>query len=259
MSKKIRKTKIVATIGPVSNNLAVIKELILSGVDIFRLNMKHGNPAKHSEVIDIIRQANEEIVGNAQILVDLPKATFREGIDLILEKTPDFTALSYLKNATEIVGLKKIVDDNKLSINIIAKIETNEALCCFASIFKEVESLMIARGDLGRSIPIEQVPFVQKEIVMACNTSNKMVIVATEMLLSMVKNIGPTRAEVSDVANAVLEGSNAVMLSEETAIGKNAVEAVRIMDKIIHEAESWQKHGHLNIFSKNNKEFKFGE
>lgn len=256
--KKKRRTKIVATVGPASRDDSVLKKLIMSGVDIFRLNLKHSTPAEHGEVVDNIRKVANENGAVVKVLMDLPRSTFVEGIELAFQKKPEYIALSYIKNVSEVVEFKKVIKKNKLSTNIITKIETNEALNNFASIMKEVESLMVARGDLGRSIPIEQVPFVQKEIVQACNSADRMVIVATEMLLSMVSNKKPTRAEASDVANAVLEGSNAVMLSEETAIGKNPVEAVEIMDKIIHEAESWLELGHLHIYSKKNKKFKFG-
>ncbi len=155
--------------------------------------------------------------------------------------------------------MKQKIIKNQLLTKIIAKIETREALNCFDLVLDEADALMVARGDLGKTIPIEQVPFVQKEIVLACKDVGKIVIIATEMLLSMVSNNKPTRAEVSDVANAVLEGSDGVMLSEETTVGQNPVEAVKVMNKVICEAESWQRLGHLHIFSAKNKKFKFGE
>jgi len=258
MNKKTRRTKIIATIGPASKDFSTLKQLILAGVDIFRFNLKHSTLAAHGRNINRARKAALEQDKTIQILIDLPSSSFLEGIDLAIQKKPEYIALSHIKKASEIMKFKKIIYKIKLSTNIIAKIETSAALNQLALILDEVESLMVARGDLGKSIPVEQVPFVQKEIVLACKGVDKMVIVATEMLLSMVSNKKPTRAEASDVANAVLEGSNAVMLSEETAIGKNPVESVKIMDKIISEAESWQKLGHLHIFSVKNKKFKFG-
>ena len=253
-----RKTKIIATVGPASKKVAIINQLIQSGVNIFRFNLKHNTPTGHGRNIDVVRKEAQKLGRTVQVLIDLPHPSFLKGNGLVLEKKPDYVALSHVKKASDITRFKNFCKKNKLTTTVIAKIETKEALSHFAKILSETDSLMIARGDLGKSIPIEQVPFVQKEIVLACNKSERMVIVATEMLLSMVSNKKPTRAEASDVANAVLEGSDAVMLSEETAIGKNPVEAVKIMDKLIIEAESWRKLGHLHIFSIKNKKFKFG-
>jgi pyruvate kinase len=254
-----RKTKIIATVGPASKKADIINQLIQSGVDIFRFNLKHNTPTGHGRNIDEVRKVAQRLGRTVQVLIDLPHPSFLKGSGLVLEKKPDYVALSHVKKASDVIGFKKICKKNKITTNVIAKIETNESLNHFAKILNKTDSIMIARGDLGKTIPIEQVPFVQKEIVLACNESEKMVIVATEMLLSMVSSKKPTRAEASDVANAVLEGSDAVMLSEETAIGENPVEAVRVMNKIITEAESWKKLGHLHIFSVKNKKFKFGD
>lgn len=258
MPNKTRTTKIVATIGPVSRNSSTLSQLIRAGINIGRFNLKHNTPEEHGETIDNVRKIAQAEGKTVKILIDLPGLSFLEGINLINEKKPEYIALSYIKKAEEIRELKRIITQNNLSTILVAKIETSEALSQFASILAETDTIMVARGDLGKSISVEKVPFVQKEIILACQASKKMVIVATEMLLSMVTNKIPTRAEASDVANAVLEGSNAVMLSEETAIGNNPVEAVEIMNKIIYEAESWQKLGHLDIFSVKNKKFKFG-
>ena len=259
MSNKKRRTKIVATIGPASESVYILNKLIYVGVDIFRFNLKYGTIEKHNQVIDRIRKITSKQKRSAQILIDLPHFSFSEGINLAVNKKVEYIAISYLKQVDEILSLKRMINKTKLVANIVAKIETKEALNYFAEILDEANVVMVARGDLGKSIPIEKVPFAQKEIVLACREIDKMVIIATEMLLSMTLNKEPTRAEVSDVANAVLEGSAAVMLSEETSIGKNPVQAVEIMSKIIDEAESWQKLGHLQIFSAKNKKFKFGE
>ncbi|MCD4694078.1 pyruvate kinase [bacterium] len=256
--KNNRKTKIIATVGPASKKAVIINQLIKSGVNIFRFNLKYDTPAGHSRNIDVVRKEAQKLGQIVQVLIDLPRPFFLKGNGLVLEKEPDYVALSHVKKVSNITRFKKFCKKNKLTTNVIAKIETKESLSNFARIINETDSLMIARGDLGKSIPIEQVPFVQKEIVLACNKSGKIVIVATEMLLSIVLNKEPTRAEVSDVANAVLEGGDAVMLSEETAVGKNPVEAVRIMNKVIIEAENWQKLGYLHIFSIKNKKFIFG-
>ncbi len=259
MNQKARKTKIIATIGPASEKFSILSELIQAGVDIFRFNLKHNTIESHKQIIKNVRKAALEQGSSVQILIDLPNPTFSAGINLAMEEKVEYVALSYLKQADEVLKFKKEAKKVELSADIIAKIETKESLRHFLEILKETHTIMVARGDLGRSIPIEKVPFTQKEIVLACRKTNKMVIIATEMLLSMTSKNEPTRAEVSDVANAVLEGCNAVMLSEETAIGKNPVKAVKIMDKIIREAESWQKLGHLQISSTENKEFTFGK
>ncbi|MCF7820305.1 MAG: pyruvate kinase [Candidatus Pacebacteria bacterium] len=258
MKKINRQTQIVATIGPASENALVLKNMLASGVNIFRFNLKHSTIDKHSKNIEKAKKVAKEQGLKVQILIDLPSPTFFESFALIAKTRPDYIALSYVKNSLEIKKFKTALESIALKTNIIVKIETNQALSSFASVLTEANSLMVARGDLGRSIPIEQVPFVQKEIIQAGNKEKKKVIVATEMLLSMILKKVPTRAEASDVANAVLDGCNAVMLSEETAIGKNPVQAVAIMSRIICEAESWKELGHLSIFSDKKKEFRFG-
>ena len=258
MVYKTRRTKIIATVGPASESSAVLSQLIQAGVNIFRFNLKYSTIQKHSQIIDKIRRSASKQSRSVQILIDLPDFSFSEGINLAVDKKAEYIAISYLEKADEIISFRKKVDKVKLSASVIAKIETKGALNYFAEILNEADAVMVARGDLGESIPIEKVPFAQKEIVLACKEADKMVVVATEMLLSMISNKEPTRAEVSDVANAVLEEADAVMLSEETSIGKNPVQAVEIMSKIIYEAESWQELGHLHIFSDKNKKFKFG-
>lgn len=258
MINKTKKTRIIATIGPASDNSSNLSQLIRAGADIFRFNLKHNTQSWHGQVIDRARKAAKSQNKPIQILVDLPESSFQEGINLAVEKKADYIALSHVRQHEEVIKFRQIIKKAKLSANIIVKIETKEALNYFPAILNETDAVMVARGDLGETIPIEKVPFVQKELILSCKKAGKMVIVATEMFLSMVSEKEPTRAEVSDVANAVLEGSNAVMLSEETAIGKYPVVAVEIMKSIIREAESWQKLGHLEIFMAKGKKFKFG-
>jgi len=258
MSNKIKRTKIVATIGPASKNSSTLNQLIQAGADIFRFNLKHNAILWHGKIIDRARKVAKQQGKPIQILIDLPNSSFRKGIDLAVDKNVEHIALSHIKQSEEVAEFRQIAEKVKLSANIIVKIETKEALNYFPAILNEADAVMVARGDLGETIPIEKVPFVQKELILACKKAGKMVIVATEMFLSMVSAKEPTRAEVSDVANAVLDESDVVMLSEETAIGQYPVEAVKIMEKIIHEAKSWQRLGHLEIFSAKNKKFKFG-
>lgn len=243
MKQQTRSTKVIATIGPSSEGLPALKELIRTGVDIFRFNLKHGTILWHNQTIERAQEAAQFLSKPVQILVDMPNLQLQGGLDLAISSRAAYIALSHVKTAGEVAELKKLVGRTEPPIAIITKIETSEALDNFSAILQKTDAIMVARGDLGRTIPIEKVPFAQKEIIAACGKAGKMDIVATEMLLSMVTAKVPTRAEVSDVANAVLEGSSTLMLSEETAIGHHPVVAVEMMIKIIREAEDWSRSG----------------
>ncbi len=154
-----------------------------------------------------------------------------------LEHEVDWVALSFVRSADDIRKLRKIINDHKKATRIVAKIEKPEAVENIDDIISETDALMVARGDLGVEIPMERVPLVQKMIIRKCNIAAKPVIVATQMLESMIQNPRPTRAEASDVANAILDGADAVMLSAETAAGKYPALAVRSMAKIIRSVE----------------------
>jgi pyruvate kinase len=169
----------------------------------------------------------------------LPSLTEKDERDLAfgLRHKVDYVALSFVRSAKDILRAKKLMAARKRSVPIIAKIEKHEALDNIDEIIPLVGSVMVARGDLGVEIPLETVPRVQKWLIRKSNVSGKPVITATQMLRSMVENPRPTRAEVTDVANAVLDGTDAVMLSEETAIGRFPVEAVRMMAKVVEDAE----------------------
>jgi len=163
--------------------------------------------------------------------------TLRECILFAMEQKPDYLALSFVSNAEDITGVRAILHENNGDIPIIAKIERGEAVDKFGSILVASEGIMVARGDLGVDIPLEKVPLVQKEIIRKCNQAGKAVITATQMLESMVNAPRPTRAEVTDVANAIFDGTDAIMLSAETSIGKYPVQAVKMMAKIAREVE----------------------
>jgi len=183
---------------------------------------------------------------------DLPAITDKDRKDIRygLTKDIDYIAASFIQNADGVKEIKRYVREtmNELKMDksappplIISKIESVAALRNFDSILEESDGIMVARGDLGVEIPIQQVTNAQKEMVAACNTAGKPVIVATQMLESMAKNPRPTRAEVSDVTNAVYDGADCVMLSGETAKGKYPVDTIKIMNEIIYGAEQFQK------------------
>ena len=161
----------------------------------------------------------------------------RECILFAIRQRTDYLALSFVSNAKDITSVRAILHDNDADIPIIAKIERGVAVDKFDSILATSEGIMVARGDLGVDIPLEKVPLVQKEIIKKCNQAGKPVITATQMMESMMNVPRPTRAEVTDVANAIFDGTDAIMLSAETSIGKYPIQAVKMMAKIAQEAE----------------------
>jgi len=350
---KKRRTKIVATLGPASSDLSVIKSLINAGVNVFRLNMSHGDHESHRKAYDHIRTLSTELNLPIGILADLcgPKiraGKFKEGKILLepeekvtvttrdvegnkelipsqytelandvvpgnrillndglielkvvsIEKTEiecdvvyggvltnhkginlpgvnvsapsltekditdaefalelgvDFIALSFVRRASDILDLKKIVEKTESNASIVAKIEKPEALDDLDQIVDAADAIMVARGDLGVELQPEQVPVAQSQIMDAARSKFKPVIVATQMLESMIESARPTRAEVTDIAYAVTLGTDAVMLSAETAAGKYPVESVQMMDRIARQTEAhlWSigAYGNYNIKS----------
>ena len=161
----------------------------------------------------------------------------KQDLDFALEHDVDWVGLSFVRNARDIIELKGIIHQREKHARVVAKIEKPEALNDIDEIIRESDALMVARGDLGVEIPMEQVPLVQKDIIKRCLAHHRPVIVATQMMESMITNITPTRAEVNDVANAVLDHADAVMLSAETSVGRYPVEVVKAMNKILLEME----------------------
>ncbi len=171
--------------------------------------------------------------------LELPATTEKDMKDLAwgIEKGVDYVALSFVQTSDDVKKVKDFITSKKSNIKVISKIEFKKALKNIENILNVSDGIMVARGDLGLEIPMECVPIVQKELIAKANTLGKPVIVATQMLHSMVNSIRPTRAESTDVANAILDGADAVMLSEETAIGNNPIEAVNFLDRVALEVE----------------------
>jgi len=152
-------------------------------------------------------------------------------------QNPDFIALSFVRSVDDVRSVKALLGEKNAGIPVIVKIECGEAVANFDRILENSDGIMVARGDLGVHIPIEKVPLIQKDIIKKCNRAGKPVITATEMLESMVNSARPTRAEVTDVANAIYDGTDAVMLSTETSVGKYPVQSVKMMARIASEVE----------------------
>ncbi|HEX2677085.1 MAG TPA: pyruvate kinase [Polyangiales bacterium] len=191
------------------------------------------------------------------VRVNLPGVTEKDKVDIRfgLEHDVDFIALSFVRNAEAVLEARKIVDDAEGHARIIAKIENQEGVDNFDSILQVADGIMIARGDLGVEVDFSELPVMQREMTRKCVVAGKPVIVATHLLESMIHNPMPTRAEVSDVANAVYEEADAVMLSGETASGKHPARCVQVMDKIVRRMEKVDSIGsHLQRRPQNTRE-----
>ncbi|MFC1892630.1 pyruvate kinase [Chloroflexota bacterium] len=169
----------------------------------------------------------------------------REHIAFAVQQKPDYLAISFVSSAQDIFAVRAVLSEHNADIPVISKIERGQAVRNFDDILSASDGIMVARGDLGVDIPLERVPLIQKEIIQKCNRVGKPVITATQMLESMVNAARPTRAEVSDVANAILDGTDATMLSAETSVGKYPVPAVRTMARIAQETEKRLSYMHL--------------
>lgn len=248
---------IVATIGPASDTKEVLKTIMNHRVGIIRFNFSWADLIEREGQIARIREVALELGREISILIDLPgpRVNYAEGhgydntaikvitendkeyVKFAVEQGVEYIALSFVGGAHDVEELRELVKGFGGSQKIVAKIERKIALDNLDEIVAATDAVMIARGDLGNEIPLEQVPFAQERIIKACNTAGKPVITATEMMLSMTEKSTPTRAEVTDVAYAIMLGTDAVMLSEESARGKYPVEAVQMMERIIIEAE----------------------
>jgi pyruvate kinase len=334
----IKKTKIVATIGPATSSVAMLSVLLKAGMNVVRLNFSHGDFKEHQEKVNNFKIAMKETGKSGAIMQDLsgPKirlgefsterVTLKEGnnititteniigdeshvsinyplfakevkkgdkimvddgkkkfevvsikgnevlckilvggetkgrrgvnlpdsdisvssltekdkkdIDFGIKNKVDFFAFSFVRTKKDVIELRNILNKRKSKALIIAKIETPQAVKNIDEILALCDGLMVARGDLAIEVPAEKVPMIQKMLIKKCNDAGKIVITATQMLESMIKSPVPTRAEVSDIANAILDGTDAVMLSEETTLGSFPVEAVKVMTKVALDIEN---------------------
>jgi pyruvate kinase len=345
--RRIRKTKVVATIGPASDSPEALKAMIRAGMDVARLNFSHGSHEEHRKRLECIRQASAELGANVAVMLDTKGVKIRtgrlaggvvhletgapfslftdgrtgdvHGVSVSYEALPeevepgstiliddgvielevlrvetgeiacrirrggrlqdrkgvnlpgaalgipamspenradlafavrediDYVAASFMRGSADVREVRRVLQEHGGGrIPIIAKIESAAGVQRLDEIVAEADGIMVARGDLGVELPLQEVPTVQKKIIRATVMNGKPVITATQMLDSMQRNPTPTRAEVSDVANAIFDGTSAVMLSNETAVGAYPVEAVRTMATLALEAEaSLAEYGHL--------------
>ncbi len=341
----MNKTKVIATVGPVTSNKEMLKKLMKNGVDVFRINTSHGNQEFCKEIIEKVEELNNELKTNVAIMLDLKGPLIRTGkfenkqafyketekiriyntpvlgdqtkfsVDyekltelplnqiikaddgkvefIVLEKgenfllcetikggflsdyksinipdykikkeflsqedretiyfaneyNVDFIALSFVRSTDDVLDVSDLLINLKNDhLGIISKIENTWALDEIDKIIKVSDGIMVARGDLGVELPVEKIPGIQKNIIKKCHKAGKISIVATELLSNMTETNYPTRAEVSDIANAILDGTDAVMLSGETTIGKYPLEALQTMERIIKSAELDIDYEHL--------------
>ncbi|GAA0333231.1 pyruvate kinase [Bacillus carboniphilus] len=224
----------------------------LIGLEVIKIDLD----AKeiHTKVLNNGTLKNKKGVNVPGVSVNLPGITEKDASDIIfgIEQGVDFIAASFVRRASDVLEIRQLLEEKNANIHIIPKIENQEGVDNIDEILEVSDGLMVARGDLGVEIPAEEVPLVQKELIRKCNAQAKPVITATQMLDSMQRNPRPTRAEASDVANAIFDGTDAIMLSGETAAGQYPVEAVQTMHNIASRTE--QALSHKEILSNRSKE-----
>lgn len=239
--------KIVCTLGPSSNSPQIIERMIKGGMSVARLNLAYGTPEEHDRIIATVRQLSQKLKISVGILLDLPglkrhkgdiRDIFNQHLEFAHSRNVDFIALSFISSPQQVKEVKVLLKNMNADIPVIVKIERAQALEQSNELLEISEGIMVARGDLALDISIEKVPLAQKSLIREANRHGKPVITATQMLESMVRSTTPTRAEATDVANAILDGSDAIMLSEETAVGNYPVETTETMVRIAWEAES---------------------
>ena len=245
-----RKAKIIATLGNSTEEL--LEEIVTNGADAVLVDTYYGSPEECVSRINKIKELREKLDKNTAIIYDLDHIYAESKYKLIkieednvhfaCQNDVDFVACPFVSNLDEIKKVKSILQANeKKDIRLIVKIDCKEAYENIDEIIQFADSIMINRDELGMELPYQDLPCIQKEIIRKANTAIKEVILTTQMLHSMIYNPRPTRAEVSDVANAVIDGVDAIMLIEETAIGSYPKEALETVDKIITYIETQDK------------------
>ena len=245
-----RKAKIIATLGNSTEEL--LEEIVANGADAVLVDTYYGSPEECVSRINKIKELREKLDKNTAIIYDLDHIYAESKYKLIkieednvhfaCQNDVDFVACPFVSNLDEIKKVKSILQANeKKDIRLIVKIDCKEAYKNIDEIIQFADSIMINRDELGMELPYQDLPGIQKEIIRKANTAIKEVILTTQMLHSMIYNPRPTRAEVSDVANAVIDGVDAIMLIEETAIGSYPKEALETVDKIITYIENQDK------------------
>ncbi len=218
----------------------------LIGLEVLEIDKK--NKEIRTKILNSGTLKNKKGVNVPGVSVQLPGITEKDAQDILfgIEQGVDFIAASFVRRGSDVLEIRELLKENNATyINIIPKIENQEGVDNIDEILEVSDGLMVARGDLGVEIPAEEVPLVQKELIKKCNTLGKPVITATQMLDSMQRNPRPTRAEASDVANAIFDGTDAIMLSGETAAGQYPIEAVQTMHNIASRAEEALNHKNL--------------
>ena len=243
----VRKSKVIATLG--LNTDSILEDIITSSVDAVLIDTYYGSEEENVERIKRVKELREKLNKNTAIIYDIDHIYAQSkyklikidenNVDFACANDVDFIACPFVSNLDEIKKVKDILEkNNKKDIGLIVKVDCKEAYDNIDEIISFADSIMINRDELGVEVPYQDLPNVQKEIIRKANDNTKEVILTTQMLHSMIYNPRPTRAEVSDVANAIIDGVDAVMLIEETAIGNYPKEALETIDLIIKYVES---------------------
>ena len=243
----VRKSKVIATLG--LNTDSILEDIIASSVDAVLIDTYYGSEEENVERIKRVKELREKLNKNTAIIYDIDHIYAQSkyklikidenNVDFACANDVDFIACPFVSNLDEIKKVKDILEkNNKKDIGLIVKVDCKESYDNIDEIISFADSIMINRDELGVEVPYQDLPNVQKEIIRKANDNTKEVILTTQMLHSMIYNPRPTRAEVSDVANAIIDGVDAVMLIEETAIGNYPKEALETIDRIIKYVES---------------------
>ncbi|MCX7743666.1 MAG: pyruvate kinase [Flavobacteriales bacterium] len=218
------------------------KVLVDDGKIVLEIISTNGKDEARAKIINGGMLASKKGFNLPNTKISLPCLTPKdlEDLDFALDHDVEWIGLSFVRSASDIIELKHLIAARNKSSKVIAKIEKPEAIEDIDNIIKEADAIMVARGDLGVEIPMQEVPLIQKALVKKCLKASKPIIIATQMMDSMIVNYNPTRAEVNDVANSIMDGADAVMLSGETSVGKYPIRVVESVQKIIQNVENFE-------------------